>query len=138
MATVYLLTAGEHSDYRVIGAFSSQDRLEAAIKSCERDRFNSVEEHEVDEIPEDACGPAFLTTIDLENGSVRQRHETWPQPRKADGACKISIVSLYGPSGPSCVHVVSPVSADHATKIAIEKRQEWLRTGEIVGAKDIR
>jgi hypothetical protein len=42
----------------------------------------------------------------------------------------------WDPSTPS-VEVASPVSQEHAHKVAVEKRQEWQATGKIAEAMEV-
>ena len=48
MASVYLVTAGEYSDYHIIGAFSTEELAEKWIERY--DESAGIEEYEVDEL----------------------------------------------------------------------------------------
>lgn len=122
---VYVVTEGEYSDYRILGVFSTED---LAKEYC--GDFCTIEEYELDAAgKEEKFVQSYLAWVNLETGMLSGKEE---------GVC-IAIgdkrethvgVSVWPSENPKWgnVTVRSFVSQDHANKVAIEKRQEWLRT----------
>lgn len=116
---VYVATKGEYSDYRIVGVFSTQDKADECISKLERP--TSVIEYEVDEMASAKEIPVYRCYIELtadgklvDLGSM----EEFRAPRSVE-------VETYPAS--QRIYVSSAVSREHAEKVAIEKRQEWLR-----------
>lgn len=127
MAKVYLLTDGCYSDFHVVGVFSTKARADEAMANL-RARTDGrgggdedVEEYELDALVGFRRGPVYTATIEEESGEV---HETgWGGQ---EGFRHPEAAAVSRPGG-GRIYVTSPLSIDHATKVAIEKRQEWLR-----------
>ena len=115
-AVIYVVTEGEYSDYGIRAVFSTRlraDRYVAVLESGAR-----VEEYALDEWVGAQRGPQWTCVIDLKSGVLSSRRlGRWLRhPRR----CEIF-------PGASFIRVVSPVSAAHAQKVAVEERQRWLR-----------
>jgi hypothetical protein len=66
--TLYVVTSGEYSDYRVRGIYSTHEKAEQA-----RDFFNTendIEEHEIDALPEHPPGMLRYTVLMDRDGRV--------------------------------------------------------------------
>jgi hypothetical protein len=131
--TVYVLSAGCYSDRSIYGIFSSLEALEAGkakFGQNHHDDWNDPEEHEVDEILSFERGPTWTCRIQLKTGKTDEyaKGESLRHPQR----CEYSETTpgFYDPH----VFVVSPISYKHACKVAIEKRQEWLRTNQATPA----
>ncbi len=117
MSLVYLVSSGCYSDYRVLGVFSTLERAQAAKDHLETP--NDLEPMKLDAIPD--CPPpgywAFHVRL-LKDGSAESvyRRERWISPSKADH------VFIHYPSAASASFHVIATSAEHAVKIANEKR----------------
>jgi hypothetical protein len=137
---VYVLTSGEHSDYRVEGVFSSEDaarRFTEKFPKGEFDDWNDPIEHEVDEPLDHEMGPSWTVKINLESGEIKDpfpAHET--RHRRHPSACEVHECWWMGspPTPAGELSVRSPTSREHAVEVAVERRQEWLRARETKGA----
>lgn len=121
MATVYIVTHGEYSDYGIDAVFSDRekaDRFAAELEKAVDGQRVQVAEWTVDEKAEAFARPIYLCYIDrdgnAEIGAPRYMFvsERYTKMLACDsGRC-------YGESA---------VSAEHAMKLAVEARQKWLR-----------
>lgn len=122
---VWVVTAGEYSDYHIEGVFTSRAAAESYVEGhnfrvgLENDTCHArVEEYVLDCLSEWQRGPIYPVMIDLGTGRVLPLMEG-NQFRHRDRV----IVE----ERPGEIMVASTRSVEHATKVAIEKRQEWLR-----------
>jgi hypothetical protein len=134
--TVYLVWQGSYSDRRVEGVFSTRDGAEDFLISADMirgDEAVDVEEWAVDELVGARPVTLHRVGINLDSGELAP----W-------GAQTVLIVPRIGCfiDGPKerggtikapWLHVSSPVSREHAVKVAVEKRQEWLRARAAAG-----
>lgn len=126
MAKVYVLTTGEYSEYGIEGVFSTRELAESARAVGIPD--GDVEEYDLDEMVAFEVGPMWTASIDKETGDVQIRK---------DGAVRFRHPSAAAHGvGSTFLIAESPVSREHAIKVAVEARQEWLRTRGIAAAAD--
>jgi hypothetical protein len=124
---VYLVSTGEYSDYTILGLFSTREKADAFITELAKGRFqqpNDVEEYDLDARVGQAYGPTWLARITLDTGEVRASKCIFDSVRHPE-------VCTVEPHDNELLTAVSPISKEHATKVAVEKRQEWLRTREL-------
>lgn len=127
---VYLLTEGSYSDESVVGIFSNLEnakRIYDEYRRLEHGEINDPREYELDELISPQAGPVFTVYMSLKNGEVISQCENPPSIRDPHG-CDVDIFA-YGSD--HRIVVKSPVSAEHAMKVAVEQRQEWLRSRSI-------
>lgn len=129
---VYVVTEGCYSDYRICGVFSTRDKAQKWISDVEP--YGEIEEWELDDKSGEFLATAYLSRIDLETGEL-----TRPDPQKNRRVSPREQHQVFHPSyygGPLgaprrlCVTSWSIESQDHADKLCIERRQQWLREGK--------
>jgi hypothetical protein len=127
MSKVYVLTEGKFSDNHIIGIFSTREGAEK-VRAGSTDTSVKVEEWTLDAVTDLEWGTVWHADIRLGDGLARQRYEEerFRHPAAAD----VRFYHDYA-NAPFIIEVRSPVSAEHALKVAVEKRQEWLRTKEL-------
>jgi hypothetical protein len=121
MGNVYLLTEGEYSDYHIHGIFST---WAAAAEVAASAPDLEIEEYALDELVGHRYGTAWRAVIYKEDGAMLAPHK-FLAIRHPTGV----VVGEYDTH--FCVD--SPISAEHAVKVAIEKRQGWLRNRATIG-----
>jgi hypothetical protein len=122
MGHVYLLTEGDYSDYHIYGIFSTRAAAEEiAAESPDLE----IEEYELDALVGKSYGPVWRAVIFKQDGRMPYEPSKYRMIRHPTGV----IVGEYDQ------HFVvdSPISAEHAVKVAIEKRQGWLRNRATIG-----
>lgn len=134
---VYVVERGTYSDCYVAGVFSTKELAEANILLHNGD--GSVSEFDVDEQAQDVNTVLYTAWIDLETGEVfdSQMHD-WhapaskksTDPRVIDCRKMMPRDELFtGPFyGRLSAEVGSFAGSDHAIKLAVEFRQQHLRT----------
>jgi hypothetical protein len=131
--TVYLVWQGSYSDRRVEGVFSTRDRAEDFLISADMirgDEAVNVEEWAVDKLVGARPVTLHAVGINLDSGEMA------PWGAQVTLIVPGSGCIIVGPEergGSPWLHVSSPVSREHAVKVAVEKRQEWLRTRAVAG-----
>lgn len=140
MATVWVLSTGEYSDCRDVGVFSTKERALDAMASRMNRMDNDPEEFELDAIPgarresRYSRGPVYACSIRIDNGTIYPEDQMdW---YRDVAATKVEAMGVL--SDPHMIRVESPASAEHAEKVAIEKRQEFMRTGNVAGMTEHR
>jgi hypothetical protein len=130
--TVYLVSEGSGSGYRIAGVFSTREKAQAYIDRVGPGDGRDIEEYGLDERQRWEHARPWGCMIDLDTGEIfRGPLRAFPQvmdPGRAVASLHWRIAG--GPRdriGHYAITVTSPVSADHARKVAAEKRQEWLR-----------
>lgn len=131
--TVYVLTSGEYSNYMIHGVFSTREAAERVMGRMGPDM--EVEEYILDDLVRHENGPVWTAAVRLGDGDVPttkdgapwyppdQRPDTqFRHPTRAD-----PVRYVHHWDGGRSVVVSSPISYEHALKVATEKRQEWLR-----------
>jgi hypothetical protein len=127
MSTVYVVTAGCYSDYRIEGVFSTRegaDRFAAEFG----DDANPIEEFEVDGRAAESRQTIYWVRVDLDGsaGGDRATHEV-----TTARYTKVDQCGWGTDRSPVCWWGQSAVSRDHALKLAIEARQAWLRNNAV-------
>jgi hypothetical protein len=125
MAKVYMVSRGSYSDYRILGIYSTQEKADRALEVYAADE---IEEVELDAIPETPPGMLAWWVDMTEAGDIKQGphrrdplddvHTSW---RMALG---------YADVPPRAFFDVWARDADHAAKVAADKRKELMATGE--------
>lgn len=126
---VYVMTEGEYSDYGIVGVFSSKEKCEA-VRNGNRDA--QCEEYDIDEIVDKRFCKQFTAAIMKESGDIVAGFNynclNLVSPVKAiieeDGIVWSESKQMV--EGP-LIRVKSPISMEHAIKVAVEARQKWLR-----------
>ncbi|HQU33585.1 MAG TPA: hypothetical protein PLB88_04670 [Thermoanaerobaculaceae bacterium] len=132
--TVYVLTEGEHSGREIVGVFSSLEKITEFVAKNPRgltspwywEPYNDPETYELDAAMALETGPTFLAWIHRPTGNLtigKEAHLSRRHPRM----CEESIVSG------DTIEVRSPISFEHASKVATEMRQAWLRSQTVAG-----
>jgi len=130
---VYVATEGSYADYHISAIFSSREKAEEYMGNMP-DRFNEIEEYELDSEPPRVFGQQWVAALKLD-GSVdahythmyitdvpvehRQGERGWGET-KDYGFMKADRFNYAWFSGRSFV------SAEHAHKLAVEQRQKAL------------
>lgn len=141
---IYLVTSGCYSDYGVDGIFSSRELAEKMMYIGGFESYNDIEEVELDDpslLEVDAhyeIGPIFVSRI-YENGGLEEcGHLASVKKYRHPERCKFVYTEGYdweynGKRHHNEWHILvySPISQEHANKVAVEKRQEKLRTGDV-------
>ena len=122
---IYVVTAGQYSEYHIMAVFTSQHVADKYVETVNGggDVYAEVEEWEVDVLAPAVRGnlKPYLVQIKVESADVEKVVHThwfrWGQEPS------VSIASLY----PQTM-IVRCYAKDeqHAAKIAMEKRAEWL------------
>ena len=129
---VFVVTTGCYSDYSIKGIFSSKEKAEQYMVACrgsaacwDKD-FNDIEEHILDQGLAEREHTRWRCGIMLDDGSLGEAvvaQQNWGLPENSHYVAE--RVPVY--KGRGIVRVESVKSAEHALKLAAEKRQEWLR-----------
>ena len=134
--TIYVVTAGEYSDYGICAMFSRREDAERYIElhggKCRSDvnRYAdySIEEYGLDEHRGAEWVSVYSTEISMGTGDIRRRDES--QVLSTDLFARKSRVDVFDHSSDCRYHTAraySGVSQDHADKLAVEARQKYLR-----------
>jgi hypothetical protein len=125
---IYVLTKGDYSEYKIIGVFSTPELANHAAAILNDSQINDPKVFELDpsfQIEKDfELGNTFKVTIYLTNGRLYK----WPDSLNLKNVyrhpsdCVIKIFTNE-------IWVCSPISIEHAEKVAIEQRQKYLRGG---------
>lgn len=124
MSKVYLFTTGRYSDYCVEAVFTTKEKAEqASLLYRGGDQANDIEEYELDPQLEDVSsyeiGNLYQTTIYYSSGDTLGER-TLTNILRHPSRCEIIDHDWM-------ITVRSPISEEHSQKVAIEKRQEFLR-----------
>jgi hypothetical protein len=123
MTKVYVLTQGKFSDCHIIGIFSTSEVAEK-VRAGATDTSVQVEERTLDAVADLELGTVWHANIRLDDGSAYQRYEE----ERFRHPTETAILFYHDFTNvPLIIEVRSPISAEHAVKVAVEKRQEWLR-----------
>ena len=119
MATVWILENGPPSDRTLIGVYSTQaNALRAKSERSDREDHDPTERI-LDENMDWVVGPGFSATISKADGVVSSWEWAYPVLRHPS-ECRVTRYATY-------IFVTSPLSIEHARKVADDERQEWLR-----------
>lgn len=124
MTTIYVLTNGSYSDYRIVATFSTKKLAKDAQKVSP---YSSIKEYVLDskEIPEHPPGhTAWCVNIDPENTMIRESYED----NALEWGFKPEVVydtpTFWGRSSALVVRCWAR-DEEHAQKIALEKFYQW-------------
>lgn len=126
MPSVYLLSEGKYSDYTIVGIFSRREDAEAAIAGQDTSVWDPYEitEYELDTLVGQRYGPIHKVLL-AEDGTIEQMPHV-DQALRHPEKCEMS--GTIGTNGRrACMRVDSPISFEHATKVAAEIHQQRLR-----------
>jgi hypothetical protein len=131
---VYLVTSGEYSAYSIEAIFSTRELAEAYRKIIQSE--NDVEEMPIDAMREAVRCTIYQTCFEFTSGTVIGRSVT---PDVVCSSARYSSVSVYQqPPQVNDRRIIceanSAISQEHADKLAVEARQEWLRSSDGVEA----
>ena len=119
MTKVYVVQEGSYSDRHVVGVFSTR-----ALAEKDADAYNGdITEYEVDCLVGSEFHACYYADIDFSTGVVETSPPCGPKERVRPGECAIYTRGKFA-------LVASPVSSEHAAKVAVELRQKWLREKE--------
>jgi hypothetical protein len=126
MNKVYMVSDGSYSDYSVLGIYSTRELAERAREVL--NAGNDIEEMELDAIPETPPGLLAWWVNMAENGDIKQGpHRQGP----TDGhETRWRIQFGYADVAPTAFFTLWARDADHAIKIAADKRRGLMVTGE--------
>ena len=131
---IYIVTDGTYSDYHIEAVFSELDKAEkylAELKQMSNDDPR-IEEWPVDIDQNKIAKEYWRTTINLVTGKITEGNNSmgWalPEQRVGNGS-DMNEIPYKGTGYVPDVYFVSFVSREHANKLAIEARQEFLRKG---------
>jgi hypothetical protein len=125
MKTVYILTEGSYSDYRIVATFSTKELAEEAQKHCPN---SDIEEYELDalKIPEHPPGhTAWVVNINVKTNAINGTGQQTslggyfePMEEYYEYAGRFSEYNNF---------VVKCWARDkeHAEKIALDKYYQW-------------
>lgn len=129
MAKVYLVSAGEYSDYWVAGVFTTEELAKAAMQLrpdwVRDEHWNDIVEWDINDTSHiigngESVIPCYRARVRLTDGAVTRGEE-----------CGCLMLVIPGSSDSfiwqSFIDTLSSISMDHAVKIAVEARQKWLR-----------
>lgn len=132
MKKIYLLTTGEYSDYRIVGAYSSEHAARDAMmgegfdpeKEGDPYRGARIEEYEIDRLPDRPKG-RWLWSVWMQRGGdvgATSLDSSWV--REGDLSTRILRDGL------SARFRVWARDRDHAIKIAGDRRRQMIASGE--------
>ena len=120
MNTIYIVTSGEYSDYRIVGVFSTKEIAQLAIGAGHGDE---IEEYEIDKYADYARRGigAYRVHIGIDNADIHTI-------RAIDMADTTDEEKEPSPSfdGQSLIVLAYATDERHAAKIAMEKRAMWI------------
>lgn len=124
--TIYVVTEGEYSDYRIVAVFAS---LEEATAFCPDEALKDIlqcykiEPFVLGETKGKAVRKRWTIAISLKTGEIIQSRCGSQFDEVELGWRGKSWLVDYHRTAEACSHV----SAEHAMKLAVEARQKWLR-----------
>jgi hypothetical protein len=119
LETVYIVTKGDYSDYRIVAVFKSRKEAEDFIGE---DTEPNIEEWTCGEPKEGPNRKVWHVKMDLLSGNFLEKTYTYftQKPRDwSEGYVNCSYNYHYATGA-------SVISEEHAMKVAIEARQKWL------------
>jgi len=124
--TVYIITAGEYSDYHICAVFSTREQAEAALPIFTSNydyEWPEINEWKVDDISR--YPPGFLPfTITMDNEGNTEQVE-----RISATSFEHLLNGVMLP-GSRCLFRIWARDEEHAVKIANEKRAQMIASGE--------
>ena len=122
MATVYTVWSGEYSDVGMHSAWSTQEMAEAEVLRRDREHYckSFIEEFVVDDVKHERTLTSGYYCEISESGRVLKTGDGMNWARNGDRG-------EAGDTYDDGFWAVSPISAEHAMKLAVEARQAHLR-----------
>lgn len=117
--TVYVVTSGEYSDYRVRGVYATLQDAEFARKLF--GTLNNIDEYVVGELPDHPQGMFRFEVVMSADGQARA---------SLVDCTEKSFVGDWRPWGDSVRFTMWARDAEHAVKIANERRIQLLASGQ--------
>lgn len=142
MAKIYLVTSGCYSDYGINAAFSNREKAQAYIDAAKKAKASegedeyigdcywssdaNIEEWEIDGQASARVKKSWTVGMMAADGSIREKvSQRKTFTAEAKGSIQVCDPPCY--NGQAIIRAESFRSADHAIKMAAEKRQEILR-----------
>lgn len=125
MKTAYILTDGSYSEYHIVKVFSSKEKAERYIEQYKlvNDDCPRIEDYEVDESDDEFFArQSWQSFIFYPTGELHEYGGRINLGKETD-----KFIYYHSPNNKG-VTVLSFISQEHATKLATEKRQEYLRS----------
>jgi hypothetical protein len=125
--TIYVVTSGIYSDYKIDGVFSTREKAEsfaAEVRKAGDSAEVNIEDWPVDAKAEQRMRLVYHASILLESGEVFHEHTTGDMLDPNERA--VIVPDIQGTNN-RYAHGSSAVSAEHAMKLAVEARQNHLR-----------
>lgn len=145
MTKIYVVTKGEYSDYSIVGVYSNREKAEEVVERKPGGEWAGIDTFEIEEYDLDApvterYRKKFICYLSVESGEILKERETGEtvsdaQFMVARGETEIRDDYWYTVWEPhyinkkiQAIEAMSSVSREHAQKLAVEKRQELLRS----------
>lgn len=127
MSTIYLATAGSYSDYRVIGAYSTEAQAEAvALAYCD----SGVESFELDVVHDYPPGCKFYRChMSMDGDSYCTQSDPTPRATTPPVEGYLCTGHRYKENPPARCFAVWATDRDEAVKIVNERRITMLAAG---------
>lgn len=136
----YLVTEGEYSDYSVVAVFLTRDEAERYVEDYKKTMRHPSCLNDIDEMPlgrptDKVLVSVYHARINFLTGEMMPLHgwvspatHAWAKPGQRSDAIQVK---------PRDVEITrtSYVSQEHAEKLCVESRQEWLRLKATAEAK---
>lgn len=115
---IYIVTDGDYSEYSICAVFSTKAKADAYTERC----GGRVEKWIIDEHEGWIMRPYYCCRINLDSGEVDFQ---WTLNELASPTARVPRTRPFVNRQVAIGY--SYVGADHARKIAVERRQEWIR-----------
>lgn len=129
--TVYVVTAGEYSDYHIEAVFSTHEKA-VAYMGGHSERFNDINTFELDSAPAKKFVRQYehwLTgdgeSCNSDESIIEEEKEVSDNGRGSSMTRKLGYNERW--STDAVFYGESYISAEHAKKLAVEERQKYLR-----------
>lgn len=128
--TVYIVTTGEYSDYCIRAVFTDREKAEEYVReynACKPSCTADWEDWEADAEADMVATVLHGRCIHMDSGELTLFNgtRTYLHPK---GSREATVNRHPGPiQHGGSISVWSPVSSEHAAKVAVEARQAWLR-----------
>lgn len=136
--TVYVVTSGSYSDYGIRGMFSSREDaqvyIDESVKARDYPDDYNIEEWVLDQEQGKQSTTVYVTWIRADTGEITNREEQKRLVRPGERSLPCGALETFKQRmaegsqwKPHNLAVQSTVSQEHADKLAVEARQEYLR-----------
>lgn len=123
MTTIYVLTSGSYSDYRVDGVYSTREMAQAVI---DRGWGGEIEEYELDELADFLEKGLNCYWVEMQRNGDSEVRASYPNN---DGYEELSLWAYEPREYRLCMRIVAK-DEQHAVKIANERRMQLIASGE--------